>query len=201
LKENQYGYVYDAACNLKSKEGLIAIAIFDNVHIWRMAGQQLMASKDVLKNTRLEKGTAPVQEDLDIIQKFNIFIEEEIPAEAQKMAIVAPGKSHIALIKSDHSIESWKIFHEEEFTFRKLHTLTGHQSDINDVLFDHQGYLISTSRDGTTRVWDIKAGRLLWTIETDACEKLDLSEDGSTIFITGINDQVEVVQHLLNSSS
>jgi WD40 repeat protein len=48
---------------------------------------------------------------------------------------------------------------DSEPKFRYKKTLTGHTDIVNDICFDSTGSsLISASKDGTVKIWDIKKG-------------------------------------------
>jgi WD40 repeat protein len=66
---------------------------------------------------------------------------------------------------------------------RTLTTLVGHSDNVVDLAFSPDGMLLVTgSRDGTARVWDVKEGRLLRTFDHPApVLGVAFAPDGRTI--------------------
>jgi len=72
-----------------------------------------------------------------------------------------------------------------------LRTLTGHEAEVTGVALTADGaLLVSSSRDGTLRVWRAADGTLLWVLSghTDAVRSVDISPDGTTI-VSGSDDR------------
>ena len=66
-----------------------------------------------------------------------------------------------------------------------LHTLEGHESNVDSVAFNHDGSrLVSGSRDKTVKIWNIEnGGALIQTLKghSEGVKSVTYSNDGSII--------------------
>jgi WD40 repeat protein len=73
-----------------------------------------------------------------------------------------------------------------------LHTLRGHEAEVNSVLFTPDGSrIVSASEDDTIRIWDSRTHELQRTIPTDKVMCLAISPDGKTL-ITGGKESIRL---------
>ncbi|CAN5834353.1 hypothetical protein BH23ACT4_BH23ACT4_07530 [soil metagenome] len=70
-------------------------------------------------------------------------------------------------------------------------TLEGHQGDVTDIGFTPDGArVVTSSRDGTVRVWDVESGETIgiYTGHDDSVQDLQISKDGSAVASSGSAD-------------
>ncbi len=76
----------------------------------------------------------------------------------------------------------------------------GHDLDINDVAFSHDGSMLATAGDdGAARVWDPQTGEELWSFETPDDQivwGLSFSPDDSRLAVVWLGDQLVRVMDL-----
>lgn len=78
-------------------------------------------------------------------------------------------------------------------TGENLYTLTGHSGRVTDVAFSPEGELLVSSSDGSNsarpqdggmvRVWDIKPGRLLRSVNTPPIAQVDFTPDSKMLIL------------------
>lgn len=75
----------------------------------------------------------------------------------------------------------------------RIHTFTCHTDDDYCVLWHPSGLLVSGSKDGTVRLWDIPAGKVkrVFPSHTGGVSAIALSPDGLQLLAGGNNGTVE----------
>jgi WD40 repeat protein len=85
-------------------------------------------------------------------------------------------------------------------TGESVHSFQGHDLDINDVAFSHDGSMLATAGDdGAARVWDPQTGEKLQTFETPDDQivwGLSFSPDDSRLAVVSLGDQLVRVMDL-----
>jgi WD40 repeat protein len=113
------------------------------------------------------------------ISQFNVPVQVGLTA-------FSPDDVHVALGLNDGTIAIWDLRRR-----REVHLLTGHASAIGTIFYNPDGrMLISTSFDGTARIWDTATGRTL-RIFPHSLGGGGFSPDGKLV---GIADQFGVVR-------
>ncbi|KAJ3413691.1 hypothetical protein HDV05_007679 [Chytridiales sp. JEL 0842] len=71
-----------------------------------------------------------------------------------------------------------------------IRELWGHRNRILDMAFSPDGrWLVSTSLDGTIRIWDLPTGGLLESIKTEPATSVSFSPQGNLIATTHVNNR------------
>lgn len=71
----------------------------------------------------------------------------------------SPDGRQVAFSDDQHAIQIWDVVARKQ-----LIALAGHTNYVGRIVFDQQGRIISTSHDGTIRLWNAAAGELLVTL-------------------------------------
>ncbi len=87
-------------------------------------------------------------------------------------------------------------------------TLTGHTAAVTSLVFSPDGALLASTgtvnlppdRDGTLRIWDIKAGKQLAVFETPGISNFAFSQDGKWLAGSGIGDPLPMVWNVKSLS-
>lgn len=106
------------------------------------------------------------------------------PTPTEASAIEEPATS----AEASNSSPRATIRDDNAVNLQPLTTLTGHEDDVNQIAFSHDGTtLASASADGTVRLWDVSSGELIRTIEAHApgVATVDFSADGSMLVSGG----------------
>ncbi len=109
-------------------------------------------------------------------------VETGIDVPAYQIA-ASPDGERIAIGTRNGAVELWTCDGE------KLATYGGHTAEITQLIFVDNNRLLSTSRDGDVRLWDIRQGSaFVFQGHTDWVFDAALSPDG-TILVSGGRDQ------------
>ena len=93
-----------------------------------------------------------------------------------------PDGKRVAVAGSDGSIWIWNAANLAKPIL--LLTITGHESRVIDVQFNHRGdLLVSSSRDDTTRLWDAASGEPL--VRLNGAGMVQFGPDDRTLMIAG----------------
>jgi WD40 repeat protein len=90
-------------------------------------------------------------------------------------------------LESNFEYTPIEVNDDSEPKFRYKKTLTGHTDTVNDICFDPTGSsLISASKDGTVKIWDIKKGSPVLDMKSKKAKKrsfvsVAISSDGNTL--------------------
>jgi WD40 repeat protein/DNA-binding SARP family transcriptional activator len=103
-----------------------------------------------------------------------------------------PGGSRLAIAFADNNI-GWAEIRDVN-TGQLVHTLTGHDDDVNDVAYNTEGTKLATaSDDGTIKVWDPNTGLEQISLSNDtALYSLEFSPDGRFIAAGTQDSRVKV---------
>jgi WD40 repeat protein len=71
----------------------------------------------------------------------------------------SPDSRLVAFSDDQHVIQIWDVAGRKQLT-----ALAGHTNRVGRIVFDRQGRIISSSHDGTIRLWNAAAGELLVTM-------------------------------------
>ncbi|KAK4510503.1 rRNA accumulation- protein [Mucor velutinosus] len=124
---------------------------------------------------------------LDIMSNFDITPSHEKQEARHRLKTVCwfyreSGDALMATAGADAMIHVLSLANSEEIIL-----LTGHTSTVSDLqshpLNDH--YMLSTSKDGTARLWDLRQERCLVVFEANAALSISCFHPSGTTFITG----------------
>jgi WD40 repeat protein len=89
----------------------------------------------------------------------------------------SPDGKLLAIGDSNGEIHLWQVS-----TFKQILSLKGHESWVWSVSFSPDGQTLASSQDCTAKLWDIRTGQCLRTLQgSDLIRSVELSPDGKTL--------------------
>lgn len=87
--------------------------------------------------------------------------------------VVTSDGQHAISASRDRTLKVWSIAHKNIWTMEheivEVHTLVGHTHEVSAVAVTADGrFVISASRDGTLKVWNLITGKIVATFDTDS---------------------------------
>jgi WD40 repeat protein len=112
--------------------------------------------------------------------ELELVHELEVPGHYLGGLAFSPDGEMLATGSYDNdAIWLWDVETEEI-----VRSLEGHTDNLRTVVFSPDGTLLASSaEDGTTRLWDVRTGRSLWTLNTCAPYFIAFSSDGSLLLL------------------
>lgn len=98
--------------------------------------------------------------------EHHLYITRVVRAQLEWTA-ANPAKARTILDLCPRSIRSWEWYHVHRLCHPELRTLQGHRGSVSSVAFCPEGKrLVSSSQDGTVRIWEVASGREIRTLST-----------------------------------
>jgi len=130
-----------------------------------------------------------ISEDITIIHNddYNLYINLGHSYSLQSVTMIK--NRYVAVGTRGMTIVLWDVQSGDEIC-----NLLGHQEEIDTALFSANGqYLISSSWNGTLKLWDLKIGKEIYSFSTVSNRSIDamsISDDGKYIVIGYIDDDI-----------
>jgi centriolar protein POC1 len=139
-----------------------------------------------------------------LLPSLLLFLSVTQCSVVNKVAFHMDGRT-IAACSADHSLKLWDSrthqliqhypAHNDSVTDMSLHPVSPTLSSLFDLTPNQSGnYILTSSKDSSMRIWDIREGRLIYTLHghTGPTLAANFSQDGS-FFASGGVDQLVMV--------